>query len=125
MPDSPSTKPDSGGIAAEPDDAPGRVAPTADRLVGGTEPGRPGTSSPARGETAPPTAFPARFRWTCPVCDEIRLTLVTEERCEAHVANDLRSHVREASGGGHGPRGEVPRRVDSVDLRRHVGRTDE
>ena len=62
-----------------------------------------------------------RCRWTCPVCGESRGSLLTAGRTEAHVVNDLRSHLR-AAGDDHGRPGAFPPGVDPDDLGRYIGR---
>lgn len=119
MPDSPSTTPDPDSAATGPRDAPESDGRTP----------RPGTESPVEAaatdaSTVPGDALPRQYRWTCPLCGETRLTLVTVGKRESHVVNDLRSHVRAATGSGHGPSGSEPRGLDATDLGRHVRRMD-
>lgn len=118
----PSSEPDRSATTTEPHGEPRGAQQSA-------SPGtvRDGTSSPGeRTQSDEPTGpVPGRYRWTCPLCGETRLVIDTGRTREAHVVNDLRSHVRAAAGGGHGASGTMPPGIDPVELGRHVRRLEQ
>lgn len=60
-------------------------------------------------------------RWECPICDATKLSLGAPTGDPAEeAANNLRSHVMNSDGTGHGPPGTVPPELTPDLLRDHV-----
>ena len=56
-------------------------------------------------------------RWRCPICDATKLSFGTPGVDPvADAANNLRSHIRNSDGGGHGPLGTVPGWITARDI---------
>lgn len=60
-------------------------------------------------------------RWRCPICDATKISLgAPTGDPDGEAANNLRSHVRNSVGGGHGPAGALPADITNELVGDHV-----
>ena len=80
-----------------------------------------GAGSPSEEATEDPEPGFRLHSWRCPVCGETKRSLAIQrgDPLEA-AANNLRSHLRNTDGAGHGRVGQLPSDLDDGTVERNV-----
>lgn len=60
------------------------------------------------------------YRWTCPICDESRLSAADGVQDRAAVLRNLEAHIQGTAGEGHGDEDSFPDEFDPDTLTEYV-----
>ena len=65
---------------------------------------------------------PVMYEWECPICGITRIssTHSTISPVEDEAKEAISGHVRQTAGNGHGAVGELPSRIDDVEISDYV-----